>query len=247
MAEIRIGTSGWFYRHWTGRFYPPDLKPSAWLSYYASQFDVVENNSSFYHLPKESTVAGWYRKVPATFRYAVKMSRFVSHVRKLRDVAEPCATFLQRTAGLADKLAVVLVQLPPSFHCDVELLSSFLEQLPESPRFAFEFRHDSWYCQEALTLLSRSNCALCLGHSSRFPAQQTQTANFAYIRFHGPGRLYASNYPDQELSAWARIIEELAAAGRDVYAFFNNDFNAYAVENARTLRTMIFGTADTDR
>jgi uncharacterized protein YecE (DUF72 family) len=177
--------------------------------------------------------------VPDGFRYAVKLSRFISHIRKLRDCREPLTTFLERMSFLGEKLAVILLQLPPSLRREESLLADFLVLLPGTCRFAVEFRDPSWFCRSVYDTLSLHNCALCLSHSARYHSEEAVTADFSYLRFHGPGRLYASHYSEEELSSWAGTIQRLAAGGLDVYAYFNNDFHGYAVENALTLSRMI--------
>jgi len=231
--RFRVGTSGFYYEGWLGTFYPEDLKKNAMLPYYAERFDTVELNSTFYHLPKEKTVQGWVDRTPGAFRFAVKGSRFITHRKKLRDVAEPLDLFYERIAPFGRKLGCVLYQLPPSLRRDDDLLNAFLAQLPEKIRHTVEFRHASWFHPEVMEILKRHGVAFCAQSHPGLPDLMEATAPFVYLRFHGVPELYTSNYGDEELQRWANRIRALQ---RDAFVYFNNDFLGYAPVNAMTLR-----------
>jgi uncharacterized protein YecE (DUF72 family) len=235
---IRIGCSGWNYQHWrNGVFYPPRLPPRRWLEFYAQQFDTVEVNATFYRLPKEQAVANWERESPPGFLFAVKMSRYVTHIKRLRDLPPSLELFYSRIRPLADspKLGPVLWQLPGTFHRDDERLAQALETLPAG-RHCFEFRHESWFVAEVYELLRRHGVALVIGDTPRRPFQAHElTADWTFIRFHHGTRGRHSNYSETELEDWARRIEKWARRV-DVYAYFNNDWNGYAVRNGLWLK-----------
>jgi uncharacterized protein YecE (DUF72 family) len=237
-AEFRAGTSGWTYGGWRGRFYPEALKPSDYLAWYARRFDTVEVNSSFYHLPQPKRFEKWAAGTPERFVFAVKVSKIVTHTRRLEDVEEPWRKFLDHAAHLGGKLGPLLLQFPPSFRADRERLERFLERSAAlgASRLALEFRHASWFTREVDELAAKHGAALVIGHSSRYPCAPLETAApFLYLRFHGPRELFASRYSEQELTAWAARIRSWLTQGRPVYAYFNNDACGYAIENAEML------------
>jgi uncharacterized protein YecE (DUF72 family) len=238
MASARIGTSGFSYAHWRGAFFPETLSPRRWLEYYMDCFDTVELNVTFYRLPCAPMVASWARRATAGFLYAVKLSRYITHTKRLRDAAEPLARFLERLCGLGSHLGPVLVQLPPGMARDAPRLDDFLARCDSRLRWAVEVRDPSWFDDEVYAVLARHGAALCI-HDMLDNHPRVLTAEFAYVRFHGVAVRYGGSYPDPILRAWADTIHGWTAAGRDVYAYFNNDQHAYAVANARTLRTMI--------
>jgi uncharacterized protein YecE (DUF72 family) len=233
VKTLRIGCSGWNYDHWrNGVFYPPRLPLHRWLEYYAQHFDTVEVNATFYRLPREGAVANWVASTPAGFLFAVKMSRYVTHVKRLRDLPASLALFYGRLAPLvaAAKLGPVLWQLPPTFRRDDGRLAETLAQLP-SGRHCFEFRHESWFVDEIYELLRAHAVALVVGDSPRYPFQtQELTADWTFVRFHHGRRGRGGNYSVRELEEWAKRIEEWRER-MDVYAYFNNDWNGYAVRN----------------
>ncbi len=231
-----IGASGWHYDHWQGRFYPEDLPRSDWLSFYSRQFSTVELNASFYRLPTENAFMKWYRASPAEFLFAVKVSRFITHIKQLKDAEEPLKTFLARTALLKEKLGPLLYQLPPGLHRDDERLESFLNILPGNLQHAFEFRHESWLDEAVFELLRRYHAGLCIFDMPSLTCPPVATADFAYVRFHGSQGLYSSCYSDEELAGWASRIAGLPEHVRTVYIYFNNDAQGYALKNAQTLR-----------
>jgi len=235
---IRIGCSGWNYQHWrNGVFYPPRLPPRRWLDFYAQHFDTVEVNATFYRLPKEQAVANWVRESPPDFLFAVKMSRYVTHIKRLRDLPPSLELFYSRIRPLvgSPKLGPILWQLPGTFRRDDERLGEALGTLPPG-RHCFEFRHESWFVDEVYELLRRHGVALVIGDTPRRPFQAHElTADWTFIRFHHGTRGRNSNYSQRELEEWAQRIERWARSG-DVYAYFNNDWNGYAVRNGRLLR-----------
>ena len=237
MAKAFIGTSGFSYKHWgNGVFYPQGFPPREWFNFYASQFDTVEINSTFYRLPKIEVFEGWYKKAPKDFVFVLKGSRFISHVKKFKDPKEPWEVFYQRAKTLKEKLGPILFQTPPSWKRNVKRLEGFLEIVPGTVRFAFEFRHPSWFDEEVYGVLKRFNACLCFVSSPDWPTAEILTADFVYVRFHGEEKLYASNYSDEKLKKWAEKFKKWLKKGKDVYAYFNNDALGYAPQNARTLR-----------
>jgi uncharacterized protein YecE (DUF72 family) len=236
VAEIRIGCSGWQYRHWRGDFYPADLPQARWLEFYLHRFDTVELNNSFYRLPSADAFAGWRRRVPANFRFAVKASRYLTHLRKLRDPADPLDLFWKRAARLGDRLGPVLYQLPPHWHRDVERLRTFLELVPRDRAQAVEFRDPSWYHDDVYRLLADHGVALCL-HDMRGSATSPdlQIGPFVYVRFHGSGPRYGGAYSDEALTRWAERLDRWSAAGLPCWAYFNNDVGGHAPRDAARL------------
>ena len=238
---LHVGTSGWNYGDWKGIFYPENLRSKDYLRFYAERFATTEVNYSFYHLPRPSTYQNWAGMTPEGFLFAVKASRHITHVRRLRDVGEEWRKFLDNTTALGAKLGQVLLQFPPSMRADGKLLRQFLElERPEAVKLACEFRHASWFDPEVLEILREHETALVIAQSERYPqAPALPTAAFMYLRFHGPGQLFASRYSDRELEEWAGKISNWLEAGRTVYAYFNNDVDGHAIENAQTLLKLV--------
>lgn len=234
-----IGTSGWVYKHWRGVFYPPDLPQARWFEYYAGRFDTVEVNNTFYRLPEAPTFKEWAAQAPPGFVYALKASRYMTHLKKLKDAAEPLARFLERARLLGKHLGPILYQLPPNWHLNLERLEAFLQLLPADLLHVFEFRHPSWYAEEALALLDRYRVGLCIMDLPGLESPVRVTGRLAYVRFHGPSRAYEGSYPDKDLAAWTQRVRGFLASGRPVYLYFNNDAHGYAVQNAQRLREMI--------
>ena len=230
---IRIGTSGWLYYHWQGRFYPEDLPKSKWFEYYSRHFDTVELNNTFYHLPKKQTVKNWHKNAPENFLYAVKASRFITHIKRLKDVDEPVKTFYDTIKLLKEKLGPVLFQLPPSMRQNLDLLESFLRLLPKNPKPVFEFRNESWFDDGTYKLLEKYNAAFCIHDLVGNQTPRIQTCDCLYIRFHGTTGRYEGNYSDKALTDWAKWIKKQKS--HNIFVYFNNDYNAYAVHNALTL------------
>ena len=238
---IRIGCSGWNYQHWrNGVFYPPRLPPRRWLEFYAERFDTVEVNMTFYRLPRESAVENWVRESPAGFLFAVKMSRYVTHIKRLRDLPPSLELFYARIQPLVgtSKFGPVLWQLPGTFHRDDERLGEALALLPPG-RHCFEFRHESWFVPEVYELLRSHGVALVIGDTPERPFQAHElTADWTFARFHRGTRGRYSNYSRAEIEEWALRLAEWAETG-DVYAYFNNDWNGYAVRNAAYLQRLL--------
>ncbi len=236
-----IGTSGWSYDHWGPELYPPGLPAGDRLGRYAAEFRTVELNASFYRWPRPAAFGSWQRRLPGGFELSVKAPRGLTHARRL---AEPEAWVQRITGGLhelGDKRGVLLIQLAPGQARDDARLACFLAALPPWVRAAVEFRHPSWLDEDVFALLERSGAAYCVMSGARLPCVLRATAPFVYVRLHGPDhdQLYAGSYPDADLAWWAARITEWEQAGRDVFAYFNNDGEANAVRNARTLRALL--------
>ena len=227
-----VGTSGWHYDHWRGVVYPGDLAKSGWLGYYSGRFPTVELNNSFYRLPSERAFAMWRDSTPAGFLFAVKVSRFITHIKKLRNVEGPVETFLERARILEDKLGPLLYQLPPNMKRNDALLEAFWGLLPVGSH-VFEFRHESWLDEGVFKTLRRHNAGFCIFDMPDFTTPVTATADFAYVRFHGSQWMYGGCYSDEELRVWAGRLQGLGV--RTVYAYFNNDAEGFAVRNALML------------
>jgi uncharacterized protein YecE (DUF72 family) len=237
MSELRIGCSGWVYKDWSGPFYPPEVKDRARLEYYATRFDTAEINASFYRLPSEAMVEGWAQRSPDDFLFAWKVSRFITHNKKLKDCADPVALVFGRMAPLGDKLGPSLIQLPPQLRRNDERLADFLRLLPKG-RHTVEFRHASWYEPAVFQLLADFDVALCISDHHSAPAPWEVTASWVYVRGHGPGGRYFGRYEATELAAWAQRIAAWRAQGRDVYAYFDNDVKSAAPQDALALKAL---------
>ncbi|HEY3397942.1 MAG TPA: DUF72 domain-containing protein [Armatimonadota bacterium] len=238
MREIRVGTSGWSYPHWRGRFYPEGLAADQELEYYAGVFDTVELNTTFYHTVRESTAQKWHDRTPPGFRFAVKGNRYLTHNRKLHDCAEPLQLQRRSLAPLAEKLGPLLWQLPPNFGADLPRLADFLALKPPRERWAWEFRHESWFCAEVYAVLREHHCALVWADGPAQPPDPPAPTDFLYVRFHGLAASDAGNYSEQDLRTWAQRLQA-AGEDRDLYAYFNNDYQAYAPANAARLRELL--------
>ena len=240
--SIRIGTSGWHYDHWIGRFYPAKMRRENWLEYYAQHFDTVEINNTFYHMPREQTMINWCDKVPPNFLFAVKASRYITHIKKLRNTTEEVARFLALAGLLGDRLGPILYQLPPSLRKNLQRLDEFILSLPNRDCAVFEFRDKSWYDQETFDLMNERGVALCVHDMGDKAPPRLVTGHVAYVRFHGTSGRYAGNYPDSMLQDWADWLKAQIPNVRAIHAYFNNDVSGHALNNARTLRQMM-GTA----
>jgi uncharacterized protein YecE (DUF72 family) len=244
--QLRVGCSGWIYKSWKGTFYPAELPPSRWLAYYASVFDTVEINGTFYRLPEAGTFAVWRRGTPSGFLMAVKASRFLTHMKRLRDPDEPLDRLLSRAAELGPRLGPVLYQLPPNFHLDLARLDAFLGRLPRTVpgtrrrlQHVIEFRHPSWYVPATRELLERHAVTMCLHDKTGSAVAADGAGPCVYVRFHGTTGRYHGSYGDAALRKWAARLANEWRAGRDVYAYFNNDPQGVAAENAARLRSMV--------
>jgi uncharacterized protein YecE (DUF72 family) len=240
MGRIRVGCSGWNYADWRGRVYPRGLPVHRWLEHYATLFDTVEVNSTFYRLARPKAVAAWVEATPPDFVFAVKASRYLTHMKRLRDIEQGIGRLYDGIAPLAasPKLGPVLWQLPERFERDVPRLAGALDLLPPGMH-AFEFRHESWFTGEVLELLRRHKLALAVGDHPERPWQPwTKTTDWSFVRFHYGRRGRRGNYSESELRELAPRVAELGAAG-DVYAYFNNDWAGFAVKNAVRLRALL--------
>jgi len=238
----RVGCSGWNYTSWRGRFYPADLPVARWLEYYATRFDTVEINNSFYRLPEPSTFARWRTHVPPAFLFAVKASRFLTHMKRLVDPEEPLRRLFSSVSGLG-RLGPVLYQLPPTLAIDLPRLDRFLSALPRSSSgtrlHVVEFRHPSWYIADTFELLTRRRVAMCLHDKLGSAITEPMVGPFVYVRFHGTTGRYQGSYSRRQLDRWAHVLAEQLHSRRRVFAYFNNDPGAVATVNALTLREMI--------
>jgi uncharacterized protein YecE (DUF72 family) len=240
-AQLRIGTSGWSYQHWKGVFYPEDLPASKWLKYYSEHFDTVELNASFYRLFPRKTFEGWAAKAPNDFRYAVKMWRGITHLKRLKVAEESLKDVCNRMEGLGKAIGPILIQLPPSLHLDLDRLESFIKLLPQVSgfRYVLEVRHSSWFVDEFWELMNRYRIAFCIADAPGKPFLRKVTTDFVYVRFHGEKAIYAGKYSEPTLRNWASFLLEVLNQGKDVYAYFNNDMSGYAVTDAKELKNMI--------
>jgi uncharacterized protein YecE (DUF72 family) len=237
--HVRIGTSGWHYRHWRGAFYPPDLRTSSYLPFYARRFDCVEINNSFYRLPSREGFAAWRRAVPPGFAFAVKASRYLTHLRRLNEPAAGISRLVSAAGGLGERLGVVLFQLPPGWKVDAGRLAAFLEAWPRHLPAAWEFREPSWYTDAVYELLAAHGAALCLHDMGGRRTPDIVTAAHVYLRFHGPTGAYGGSYDDATLDERSAAIAAWADEGRQVWAFFNNDQGTCAVGDASRLRSRV--------
>lgn len=248
MSKLYIGTSGWVYEDWVGIFYLADLPSKDKLKYFSQHFKTTEINYSFYHLPRLSTYQNWYNQTPADFVFAVKASRFITHIKRLKGVREAWKTFINNALNLKEKLGPILFQFPPSFKAteeNIKRLEEFLINMRRSDppmksdlkkiKIAFEFRHPTWCDDKIYKLLKKYNTAWVMADSPNYPKAEIVTADFVYIRMHGSQVLFASKYTDKELKELSQKIKKWLRQGLDVYIYFNNDFSGYAIENAKEL------------
>jgi uncharacterized protein YecE (DUF72 family) len=238
MQPVHVGCSGWVYSHWRELFYPKEVPQRAWLAYYAEHFDTVEINNTFYRLPKESAAEGWVEQSPPGFEFAVKVSRYMSHIKRLTMVEAGLKRFYEplRPLTQSGKLGPLLWQFPPNFHRDLERLSESLKALDQG-RHAFEFRHESWFTDEVYELLGEHDIALVIGdEASRWVSTpHVRTADWTYVRFHHGSRGRHGNYSESEIDSWARRIAQWRR-DTEVFAYFNNDWQGYALRNAMLLK-----------
>ncbi len=237
--RARVGCSGWQYKHWRGNFYPAQLPTNRWFQHYAKIFDTVELNSSFYRLPPKETMKHWRMQAPVRFIYAVKASRYLTHMRKLKDPGDPLALLFDRARDLGPHLGPVLYQLPPRWKPDLARLEAFLEAIPKDVRQTIEFREAAWYTDRIFELLERHRVALCLHDMTGSATPRTVVGPFVYVRFHGATARYSGSYSQEQLEDWAEWMDAQLANGREVYAYFNNDVGGHAPRNALTLRELM--------
>jgi uncharacterized protein YecE (DUF72 family) len=240
MTEYRVGCSGWSYNHWRESFYPKGLPQSRWLEHYAGRFDTVELNATFYRLPTENAVRAWRERAPPGFRYAVKVSRFITHFRRLRDCEAPCQRYLDRIRLLGDRLGPLLHQLPPDFERDLPLLDAFIAFLPNELTHVFEFRNPSWWTDEVFDFLRARNATFCVYHMGNTETPVVATSGTFYMRFHGPEPAYAGGYSDDHLRDWAARIKSMKGVS-EAWLYFNNDVAGHAPRDAIRLRELLKG------
>lgn len=228
---VLIGTSGWQYRHWAGGFYE-GVPQRAWLESYAEHFDTVELNNSFYNLPERRNFEAWRARTPEGFVFSVKMSRFLTHIKKLQEPEEPVARFLDRVEGLGPKLGPVLIQLPPSLQANPQRLDAVLALFPRGMKIAVEFRHDSWYTEEVRDLLHQHGAALCLADSPRRATPDWRTTDWGFVRFHEGRATPSPCYGEDALRTWVERIARLWQPDEEVYVYFNNDTRSCALRDA---------------
>ncbi|MEW5895929.1 MAG: DUF72 domain-containing protein [Candidatus Omnitrophota bacterium] len=238
-SNIYVGTSGWHYRHWVGIFYPEGMPGSDFLDYYKTYFKTVEINNTFYRMPKESTVDYWRVSAPEDFIFSVKASRYLTHIKKLKGPSEGFNEFLQIISRLGDHLGPVLFQLPPKWGCDIVRLKSFVSKLTKEYRYAFEFRNADWFNHDVYQILIDHNIAFCIYDFNRQRSPMELTADFVYVRLHGPEGAYQGSYDRTSLSQWAVEIKTWRDSGKSVYCYFDNDQKGFAVRNAMTLIKML--------
>ena len=238
--KIFIGTSGWSYTYWVGRFYAKGLSSKEQFEYYCQHFDTVEINNSFYRLPPRSVFESWYHNSPEKFLYAVKANRFITHMKKLNEPQEPIARLFNSIDALQEKLGPILFQLPPKWKINVQRFANFLEALPEGHRYVFEFRDITWYNEEIYQLLREYNAAFCIYELAGHMSPVLITTDFVYLRLHGPTEhKYQGSYSDTVLKEWTVQCIDWQQEKKDVYVYFDNDQNAYAAFNAITMKKML--------
>jgi uncharacterized protein YecE (DUF72 family) len=239
---VRIGTSGWHYKHWIGTFYPPETAASGMLSYYSEQFSTVELNNSFYHLPKAPAMKVWRDTTPKDFVFAVKGSRFLTHMKKLKDAEQGLDRFLDAIEVLGRKLGPILFQLPPNWELNLDRLEEFLALAPRRHRYAFEFRNATWHVAPVYELLARHNIAYCAFHLAGEHSPVELTADFAYVRLHGPKGKYQGRYSQGALRDWSARIRDWQRRLAAIYFYFDNDEEGYAASDALRLKSLIMGS-----
>lgn len=249
--SILVGTSGFFYDHWgDGTFYPKNLSKRKWLEYYTEHFDTVELNVAFYRLPTEKTFKSWYKRTPKDFAFALKGSRFITHIKRLKDCQDPLKLYFDRAKLLREKLTVILWQLPPRYKINIERLKTFIKYLRPYARcrHAFEFRDESWFSKGVYELLREEDMALCEADYPGMPQNIPATASFVYLRRHGPEAenvIYSGCYSKEYLKRDARRIKNWHKRGKSIYVYFNNDIEGWAIKNSQELKGILGGVGKT--
>ena len=236
--QIYIGTSGWNYNHWKELFYPVDYPKMKWLEFYAKHYSTVELNASFYRLPHPQTFENWRKRTPGNFLWSVKASRYITHIKRIKDVNEPLERFFSSVELLKEKLGPILFQLPPNLAFDETILSHFCQKLKANHLYALEVRHPSWAQEKkAIDILKDNNIALCISDTAgRYPYIEEDTATFLYIRLHGSKKLYSSEYSEEELQTYAGKIRDWS---KETYLYFDNDYGGYAIKNAKRMKEIL--------
>jgi uncharacterized protein YecE (DUF72 family) len=238
-ARLHVGTSGWHYDHWCGPFYPQGMASGSFLAHYSEHLPSVELNNTFYQLPDKESVAQWREQTPAGFTFAVKASRYITHMKKLKDPDQGVPNFLEAVAPLGDQMGPILFQLPPRWHFNPERLAAFLDYLPADRRYAFEFRDPSWFDDRAYDLLARHGAAFCIYHMHDCASPREITADFIYVRLHGTTGTYQGGYSARQLSGWAGAFSAWLDQGKDIFCYFNNDESGRAPRDAQQLQQML--------
>ena len=239
LGRVRIGCSGWQYRHWREIFYPKGLPAGSWFAFYAEHFDTVEINSSFYHLPNSETFDKWRKQAPEGFCYALKANRFITQAKKLLDCEEPLRRMMNAVRHLQDRLGPILYQLPPSFALNLERLEAFIAILPKDVTSVFEFRNKSWYVPETYELLDRYGASLCIHDMPGSATERITVGPVSYVRLHGSEGRYCGRYSEEGLLSWADWIANQARRSASCWCYFNNDMFGHALDDAQTLRSMV--------
>lgn len=237
--KIYIGTSGWNYKDWQGRFYPDKLKQEKWLEYYSRKFNSVEINNTFYQLPAKNTFEAWEDNTPGSFIFAVKASRYITHMKKLNQCSPAVDKLIEYSANLKEKMGIFLFQMPSNQGKDHAKLKAFLKHLPSRYRYAFEFRHESWFDESIFDLLDSNDCGIVINSSPDFPFHDIATGNICYIRMHGDKKLYSSKYHKDELRRFAEIMLKYHEKGFYSFIYFNNDKNGHAIEDASIMQDIV--------
>ena len=240
-TNVYIGTSGYNYKDWKGKFYPDKLAQKNWLQFYSENFPILEVNATFYRFFPKKVFENWQDKTPQNFKFVIKGPRMITHMKKLVDIDEPLENFWESIQGLGDKLAIILWQFPAGFKKDPHnsnKLEDFFKMLPTDIHQAIELRDNSWFDQSTITLLEKYHISFVINDTPSFDTAEIVTGPLIYIRFHGPQGLYASSYSDKQLQVWSEKIKNFSKT-KEVYCFFNNDVSGYAIENARKLREFI--------
>jgi uncharacterized protein YecE (DUF72 family) len=240
-GKLYIGTSGWHYKHWTGTFYPEDTKEKDQFEVYAKSFKTVEINNSFYQLPSIKTFNNWRKKSPADFIFSVKASRYFTHMKKLIRDDDALDKFLRHAEKLEDKLGPILFQLPPRWKVNTERLQSFVSALPKEHLYTFEFRNKTWHNEGVYQVLEKYKCAFCIFELDRFVSPLKETADFVYVRLHGPEGKYQGSYSSATLKKWKERCLQWKKNKKDVYVYFDNDEKGYAAFNAQQLLQLVHG------
>ena len=236
---IHVGCSGWMYKHWRGILYPEGLPQKRWFERYADDFDTVEINASFYRLPLASTFDGWREKAPSGFRYAIKVNRFITHLKKLAGVADAVQEFADLARRLEHNLGPLLYQLPPSLKLDLPRLEAFLRTIPTDLANVFEFRNSDWYVPETYALLERYGASFCVHDMRGSATERIAVGPVAYVRLHGGVGKYWGRYSDDALLGWSNWAAEQSRQGRSVWCYFNNDIHGHAIHDAQTLKSLV--------
>lgn len=239
-TSINIGTSGWVYKHWQGVFYPDNLVGKDYLKYYSQYFSTVEVNNTFYHLISIDAVKNWVKSVPKDFIFSVKASRYITHMKKLKEPEKTTLNFFESIKPFEDKIGPILFQLPPKFAYNKERFEDFFKALPKDYKYAFEFRDKSWFNEETYEILRKNNSAFCIYNLGSFQTPKEVTADFVYIRLHGNYGLGSGKYTDEQLEEFSRDISHFKSQGKDVFVYFNNDEAGFAIQNALLLKSKLY-------